>query len=38
MKNGDERLECFFQIWTRKESYVKAVGKGGSSPKDVLEF
>lgn len=28
MKNGDERLECFFQIWTRKESYVKAVGKG----------
>jgi 4'-phosphopantetheinyl transferase len=28
----DERLACFYQLWTLKESYVKAIGKGLSIP------
>lgn len=31
-KSGRERDRCFFDIWTLKESYVKALGKGLSVP------
>ena len=31
-KTGDEQLEYFYQLWTLKESYMKAVGKGLSIP------
>lgn len=27
-KEESKRLECFFELWTLKESYIKAVGKG----------
>nr|WP_269320157.1 4'-phosphopantetheinyl transferase superfamily protein [Brevibacillus thermoruber] len=33
-KTGDARLAYFFHVWTLKESYVKAVGKGLSIPLD----
>ncbi|MGI6188059.1 4'-phosphopantetheinyl transferase superfamily protein [Brevibacillus sp. MCWH] len=33
-KTGDARLEYFYRVWTLKESYVKAVGKGLSIPLD----
>ncbi|WP_025689134.1 4'-phosphopantetheinyl transferase family protein [Paenibacillus zanthoxyli] len=32
MKQGKDRLEYFFRLWTLKESYVKAMGKGLSIP------
>lgn len=31
-KTGDAQLEYFYQLWTLKESYMKAVGKGLSIP------
>ena len=27
-RNETERTECFFDLWTLKESYIKALGKG----------
>src|SRR5690606_4458306 len=35
--NGEERERYFYQIWTCKESYIKAVGKGMSIPLDSFE-
>ena len=29
---GDAKLEYFYQLWTLKESYMKAIGKGLSIP------
>ncbi|HFJ9466115.1 MULTISPECIES: 4'-phosphopantetheinyl transferase family protein [Bacillus cereus group] len=32
IKDHKEKLNYFYQIWTIKESYVKAIGKGLSVP------
>jgi 4'-phosphopantetheinyl transferase len=32
MTHGDKRNEMFFQYWTRKEAFLKAIGKGISFP------
>lgn len=32
IKNGNERLTYFYELWTMKESYIKAVGKGLAIP------
>lgn len=31
-KQGDEKLEYFYDLWSLKESYIKAVGKGLNLP------
>lgn len=34
----DERIDAFYRIWTLKESYVKAIGKGLTIPFSSFEF
>ncbi|EPY14016.1 4'-phosphopantetheinyl transferase family protein [Paenibacillus alvei] len=36
--NEEERLEYFFKLWTLKESYVKAIGKGLHIPLNSFSF
>lgn len=30
--NSDEQINCFFDLWTLKESYIKTIGKGLYTP------
>ncbi|MCQ6562063.1 4'-phosphopantetheinyl transferase family protein [Paenibacillus mendelii] len=35
-RDPSDRIACFYDLWTLKESYVKAVGKGLSIPLDAF--
>ena len=38
LKNSDHKLSLFFQFWTFKESYLKAIGEGMRLTPENLEF
>ncbi|MFO7668902.1 MAG: 4'-phosphopantetheinyl transferase superfamily protein [Bacteroidales bacterium] len=38
LKNPDQKLSLFFQFWTFKESYLKAIGEGMRLTPENLEF
>ena len=33
----ENKVKCFYEIWTRKESFIKAIGEGLSYPLDKFE-
>ena len=37
-RDGEEKRRTFYKLWTLKESYVKAIGKGLSIPFDSFSF